>query len=159
MPNIDLGLRSLRKTFENRMDRMGGCMDWELSPGLFGADVGGNIYDFEAENYVYFLDHIRSLGDLLRGLSELSPLADDALDVAERMDEQGFLEFKIALAHERGLKARVECGSKISPRYDHLLIPELFLAAIPVAEQCEAPLGAALVRMMTLRLREEERVR
>jgi len=114
---------------------------WNLSRDLFG-DVGADINDFEAYNYIYFLDNVKSIEDLLEGLCQLSPLADDALEVAEHMDQQDFYEFKLALAYER------RQDSKLPNKYSALVIPNWFIYAIPVTDKCKIPLGAALIRVI-----------
>ncbi len=114
------------------------------SKELFG-DVGADINDFQLFNYTYFLDNVRSLQDLLKGLEELSPFADDALDVARSMTERDFCDFKLALAHERW-----QGESRMPERFFHLLIPDKFIAGQPIAEKFEAPLGAVLIRIMEI---------
>ena len=120
---------------------------WTLSRALFG-DVGADIYDFEMFNYVYLLDHATSREALVNGLRELSPLADDALDIAEQMTEGDFYDFKIALAHERGISARGDGESKMPDKYYALILPERLITAIGLAQKAEVPLGAAIIRMM-----------
>ena len=115
---------------------------WKVSSDLFG-DVGCDIHDFEPYNYTYFLDNVKSIEDLLKGLCQLSPLADDALKVAERMNQQDFYEFKSALAYER----RQE-DSRLPNKYDALVIPKWFIPAISIADKCKMPLGAALIRVI-----------
>lgn len=111
---------------------------WTLSRDLFG-DTGAEIHDFEMHNYVYFLDHVQSLKDLIEGLCQLSPLADDALHIAKRMNNS---DFKTILAHERVGKYRI-------PRiYLPLILPKWFMRALPIAEELKVPLGAVMIRMI-----------
>lgn len=125
--------------------------EWELSYRLFG-NIGYNIYDFEMGNYVYFLDNIKSLADLIEGLFVLSPLADDALEVAEQMNENDFYDFKIALARERGICQRGgEIDSIFPTRYMPLLIPEQFVLGNSLADKFEVSLGTALIRVIESR--------
>ena len=91
---------------------------WSVSRDLFG-DTGADINDFEIYNYTHFLDNVKSQKDLLEGLRQLSPLADDALEVAEQMNHQDFYEFKTALAYERKQEDR-----KMHKRYLALVIPK-----------------------------------
>ena len=113
-----------------------------VSRELFG-DVGCDINDFELFNYVYFLDNVKSLRDLLKGLEELSPLADDALEVAKLMTEQDFWNFKRTLVYERKQKE-----SRMLQKFFHLLIPDRFLAGQQIAKKARVPLGAVLIRIM-----------
>ena len=119
---------------------------WEISSRLFG-DTGCNIYDFDESNYKYFLDNVRSLEDLMLGLYQLSPFADDALDVASLMTEDDFLNFKIALARERH-SAKEDEDSVFPSQYDALLVPEKFLSAALITQEFQAPLGVALIKFM-----------
>ncbi len=119
---------------------------WLLSSDLFGDPWEMN--DFEMRNYTFFLDNVRSLENLLKGLCELSPMADDALRVAEHMNHQDFYEFKLALAYERLVCERQQEDSKMPVRYDTLVIPRWFVYALPLAEKCVVPLGATIIRLM-----------
>ncbi len=119
---------------------------WGVSPELFG-DVGVNIYDFQAHNYVYFLDHVTSKEELIRGLRELSPLADDALDVAEKMDDRAFARFKHALKRERS-PVYGDGRNSMPLRYGVLLLPRRFLEALPLTEEYDVSLGVVLIRIM-----------
>jgi len=139
----------MKATSEERsklIQQMEGTEDhpyWSLSGNLFG-DVGVDIWDFEIDNYIYFLDNIRSLEDLLRGLHELSPFADDALEVAKGMNAQNFYEFKLTLAYER----RQE-DSKMPEKYYALVLPKWFSPyALLLAEKAIVPLGATLIRLL-----------
>jgi hypothetical protein len=120
---------------------------WSLFRELFG-DFGVDIYDLEMENYNYFLDHVKSLAKLISGLEELSPLADDALEVATQMSEQEFYDFKRALARERGLSERDETGTTLSPAYMRLVLPDRFLTALLIASEANVALGVALIRLI-----------
>lgn len=133
---------SKRVTIRERLDEH----PWKLSEDLFG-NVGAEIYDFLMENYVYFLDHAGSLADLKRGLWELRPLFDDALDVAEQMNDRDFKKFKLALCYERELAKGIEGRSKMPARYLVLLFPRRLVKAFPLAEQALVPLGVALIRV------------
>lgn len=119
---------------------------WGLSPDLFGEVGPGqiDIYAFRADHWVFFLNNVNSLENLLEGLRQLSPLVDDALEVAEQMGDRDFRKFKKALVKERR-------GEKAMPgKYDALLIPEGFLLGALVADKFEVPLGAALIRLRRL---------
>ena len=142
MPDVDPKGKT-RWTLEEREE----LFAWQLSSQLFG-DTGWNMNDFDASNYVYFLDTVGSLEDLVEGLRELSPLADDALDIAEAMTPQDFFDFKLCLAHERG-RGKID-GSKMTKRYRQLCIPKRFVKGCIMAQQFEVPLGAALQRMAEL---------
>lgn len=96
---------------------------------------------------MYFLNNVASLESLEEGLRQLSPLADDALAVAEQMDEEDFSEFKRALSHERHI-AQEGGESRMPIKYGPLLIPERFLVATPVAEKFAVGLGATCMRIM-----------
>ena len=115
---------------------------WLLSPELFG-DVGADIHDFFIGNYVYFLNNVNSLDKLLEGLRQLSPLADDALKVASRINREEFDYFKINIPNYRK-------GLRGNHKYRRLLIPERFLevSLSEIPEKCQVPDGTALIRMM-----------
>lgn len=102
---------------------------------------------------IYLLDNATSHEALVNGLRELSPLTDDALKIAEQMSDQDFYDFKIALAHERGLSMHGEVGSKLPKKYLALVLPRRLIAATELAQKAQAPLGAVIIRMMEL---EEE---
>jgi len=122
-----------------------GCCPWSLSYDLFG-DFGIDIYDFNMNDYNFFLDNVSSLEDLLKGLEQLSPLADDALEIAKQMANPDFYKFKKALQYERQHYKRQEKVSKMPSRYYALLIPNWFVYALPIADKCKIPLGGALIR-------------
>lgn len=129
--------------------------NWALSTKLFG-EVGVDIWDFELSNYVYFLDHVPSVQDLREGLWQLSPLADDALAVAEKMEESDFALFKQALLAERlsspqsstSLQPHFWHDLKIPSRFHSLLIPDKFISGFLMTSQFAVPLGTALIRIM-----------
>lgn len=137
-----------RWTFAERAERMWAVSSgygWHLSPELFG-DVGCNINDFMTFNYVHLLDHAWSVEDLIAGLQELSPIADDALDVAIAMTAVDFAVFKLARARD---KASGNQGPTAVPQqFFPLLIPARFIKGVAIAEKFNAPLGAVLIREM-----------
>ena len=113
--------------------------------GLLGCDRK-YIWFFDFGDYVYFLDHVQSLGDLVLGLYELSPLADDALVVAETMTPADFSIFKVSLAQEREKRD----NSVLSEREQIIILPWRFVHAALLAEKYQVPFGAALIRIMDL---------
>ncbi len=113
-----------------------------LSKELFG-DAGCDINDFQIDNYTYFLDNVASCEDLVRGLRQLSPLADDALLIAGGMSEREFRRFKRALAKER----RGEY-SNAPKKFRVIIMPERFTPAILLADKFQVPLGTALIKLM-----------
>ena len=135
-----------RYTLRERLDVEGGTCCWKLSPILFGEEVR-DITDFMSYNYVFFLDHVASREELVRGLRELSPLADDALDIAEHISDQDFIKFKLALRRERASIKKFSKGT-MPPEYLALVIPVRFPEAILAAEEFEEPLGVTLIRNM-----------
>lgn len=116
---------------------------WCLSFDLFG-DAGVNIHDFCAYNYTYFLDTVETRYNLERGLDELSPLADDALELVKMWGEDEFTRFKEELTKERA----AEEDSAFPSEWHCLLIPKRFIFGMILAEQTEAPLGTALIRIL-----------
>ncbi len=120
--------------------------EWVLPTELFG-DMGVDIYNFEVDNYTFFLDNVKSLNQLVEGLQNLSPLADDALSIAKKMKEQDFLIFKKVLQYERKME-----DSRLPNKYLSLVIPQKFILANPLAEEYKVPLGAALIRMIELEI-------
>jgi len=129
---------------------------WYLSPRLFGNDLGTrDIYDFEFGSYIYFLDHTKSVNDLIEGLRELSPFADDALAVAECMSEQDFINFKLALVRERKIaKGEAEGLESCMPRrFDPVVLPKriLDIQLRGITKKAEVALGVALVRSLELK--------
>lgn len=126
---------------------------WYLSSRLFGDDRWGDIHDFEFSSYIYFLDQAKSVNDLIEGLRELSPFADDALAVAEHMSEQDFIDFKLALIKERQAVKQEELESCMPRRFGPLVLPkrilDVQLRGIP--EKFRVPLGTALVRVLEIK--------
>jgi hypothetical protein len=121
---------------------------WSVSKELFG-DTGCDIHDFESYNYVYFLDNVNSLEDLVKGLTELSPLFDEALIVARKMTENDFFDFKLQLAHERKIvKSEIYEESKLQRKYFPIVLPSIFISAHLITEKYEVPLGVALIRIV-----------
>ena len=98
--------------------------------------------DDEVASYKWFLDNASSLDDLILGLTELCPFADDALAVAQQMSEDDFVDFKLCLVAER----RGE-DSSMSEAYRTIVLPEKILQGMLLAEKTKVPLGAALVRI------------
>lgn len=137
--------------------------DWDIEcRELFGqnpdAESGtdehytpGDMYCFTLWHYTHFLDTVKSLDDLLRGLFQLSPFVDDAFKVAESMSDADFVEFKLALVQERKC-ARGEGESKMPQKYSSLLLPDRFLVAIFLSNQACVSLGPALIRHMETEL-------
>jgi hypothetical protein len=145
---------SLKSPTVNERLSSKGC--WYLSGELFGGR-GCDIFDFEIESYVHFIDNVTSLGELRRGLQELSPLADDALAVALLMDNVRFATFKISLIAER-IKAQIPSPlmvldtekmdtEKMPEQFYPILIPQSFIKGVMIADNFGVPLGAALVRI------------
>jgi len=130
-----------------------------LSPELFGKDAGagiGDILDFEMEDYRYLLDNVKSLKDLIAGLAKLSPLADDALDIAENMTSLEFSTFKLALIKEREMAAEDYGESCMPKKFMPLLLPERFIDAILIAKQAGVAMGVALIRLMEIEEKKEK---
>ena len=112
-----------RTTFQERQDSVW----WDLSHELFG-DAWGDINDFELTDYRYFLDNVGSLEDLKRGLYELSPLADDALSVAEVMNNLDFAVFKLSLVQEReSSRFQLQQQSTMPKKFLALVAPSKFI--------------------------------
>ena len=130
-----------RWTISERLD-IDHSDDWILSEHLFG-DGMIDINDFESNNYNYFLDHVASLDELIAGLQQLSPLADDALSVAENMNERKFQRFKSALKAERDCKSRSAFPKKLGS----LILPINFIQATVLTEIYEVSLGVALIKL------------
>ncbi len=117
------------------------CINRKLDWKLFGTS---EIYGLdEMSQYVSFLDKVSSLEDLVRGLTELSPFADDALVVVKSMGESDFCTFKLALPSEHRGDER-----KLPERFGNILLPDRFIQAIILSEKAGAPLGATLVRIL-----------
>ena len=117
-----------------------------LPEELFG-DAGCDIHDFEIDNYVYFLDNVKSCEDLIRGLRQLSPLVDDALLIAESMNKQEFLRFKCVLAKERR-----EEYSNVPKKFRTIMMPKQFVSAMLLVDKdkYEVCLGVVLLRLIDL---------
>ncbi len=134
-----------RYTFRERELSTGISRDWILPAGLFRPNIRGlELFDFREEDYAFFLDNVRLLADLIRGLRALSPFADDALDVAESMTESDFVDFKLAIAYERAQAEKQ--GSRMPEQFLSLTIPLQFLLASSVAEKYQVDLGVALLQ-------------
>ncbi len=106
-----------------------------------GSDVEGS--------YIYFLDNVSSLEELNQGLEELSPFADDALEVSRNMTVHDFCDFKLSLPFgRRGV-------SHVMPKnFLPILLPSLILKGMILSEKFAAPLGTTLVRMLEVELEQ-----
>lgn len=122
---------------------------WSLSKELFGNVIDMN--DFESDNYKYFLDNVKSRQDLVRGLNELSPFADDSLLVAQKMSERDFRKFKNTINYG----SQNEYGeSEVPKKYYSLAIPQRFFEAVILEEKFRVSLGVILIRMAELEKKE-----
>lgn len=106
-----------------------------------GSDVEGS--------YIYFLDNVSSLEELNQGLEELSPFADDALEVTKSMSERDFCDFKLALPAERDGK-----DGHMPEQFVSLLLPTRLLKAMFLSQKAAAPLGTTLIRMLEVELEQ-----
>lgn len=118
---------------------------WHISGELFGDTGAAHMFDFLNENYCYFLDNVDSNENLIRGLEEISPFADDALAVAQEFTLSDFKRFKDALATERRLEATDV--SNFPDDWLAILLPARFILATMLAENENVPLGTALIRI------------
>lgn len=134
-----------RPTLEDRLNFKD---PWLLIPPHFDGFI--EIWDFEAHHYVNFLNSTRSIDDLVTGLTQLSPLADDALDLAEKMSDSDFEQFKAELSAERSQAKNLSETTNTQLRFGALMLPSQFLPAQLLAPQFEATLGTALIRIMPL---------
>lgn len=123
---------------------------WYLPADLFGRDSFGDgnceINDFGTEDYVYFLNNVKTLEEMIEGFRHLSPLADDALSAAKSMNGADFQRFKKALAYER----RQDEKRRMPKKYLSLVLPERFLDGYVLAEEFRVTLGTALIRLVEL---------
>ena len=108
-----------------------------------------DIYNLDDEiaSYTCFLDNVKNKEDLIQGLTELKPFADDALEVACKMSDDDFITFKRELISERQGKS-----SNMPPAYLALVLPDKIMQAIILAQKAAAPLGAALIRILEVEL-------
>ncbi len=120
--------------------------DLYLSGRLFGHNMATyGIVDFEMSDYCYFLDNVKSLDDLIVGLVELSPFANDALNIAQKMSPIDFSVFKLALPRER---MAVDGAPRCMPeKFVALLLPSLFLEALFISSKARVSLGITLLRL------------
>ena len=116
-----------------------------LPADLFGT-IDINDFD-DASRYNNFLNNVRSLADLQRGLRSLGPLASDAFSVATKMDVIDFIDFKMRLARERMASKSGE-PSRMPERYYPIIIPEKFFMGLRVSSDFGAPLGTTLLRIL-----------
>ena len=122
-----------------------------LSTRLFGPHTEGlsslPLIDFQWDNYLYFLEHVGSLDDLVDGLAQLSPFADDALDAAEGMSHMDFADFKIALPQERRA-AHGDGVSRMPKKFHAILLPKHFIIPIKLSKQAAASLMVTTMRYL-----------
>jgi hypothetical protein len=123
----------------------------EAEPSSDELCTPADMYCFTIWHYTHLLDNVKSLSDLIEGLFQLSPFADDALEVALAMSEADFIEFKLVLVQERK-SARGEGESKMLEKYFSLVLPERFSMAIMLSGQAAVSLGPALIRIMETEL-------
>lgn len=138
-------------TLEEQLDKNFGSdgHGWKVSKELFG-NVGIDIYDFEMSNYIFFLDNVATLEDLIRGLQELSPLVDDALAIAKKMNEKDFYRFRKALPRERA-SALIDGQSHMSNKFQGLLLPQLILSSMFLVEEFQVALGVMMITILAER--------
>lgn len=105
--------------------------------------MGIDNLDDECGSYKDFLDNVQNKEDLVLGLTELRPFADDALKVAIQMTDFDFINFKLALVCERQGK-----DSKMSTAYRTIVLPARILQAMIIADKARAPVGSVLVRIL-----------
>ncbi|MEK7621698.1 MAG: hypothetical protein AAB415_00810 [Patescibacteria group bacterium] len=121
---------------------------WSGDIYSFGDNRDGNGVEYEEEDYAHFLSKVQTLEDLRQGLKELSPFADDALAVAETMDDADFVEFKLTLAHEKRMLVDHVGESRLPRRYLSLVLPTCLLKAGPVAQEFNVSIGVAMLRLV-----------
>ena len=119
---------------------------YPVSSKLFG-DVGAGIFDFEFYNYNYLLDNVETLEALVEGLEQLSPFADDALEITKTFSVEDFDRFKTDLSEERALSDKADTDSTFPHDWLPILIPSRFIEAQLLSSAARAPLGAALIRI------------
>ncbi len=117
------------------------CLVGGLSMKYFQAGEIDSLDDMS--QYVRFLDSVTTREELVEGLRELSPFADDALAAAERMTPEEFSDFKMRLSLERKGE-----DSEMPLAFTPILLPDRFLPAISLAQKAAAPLGTTLVRLL-----------
>ena len=146
--NMVRSARTKRRTFEELKEIF--FDDNNLAERLFAQNRHNRwgLVEFEMVDYIWFLDHVSSPADLIEGLEELSPFADDALDIAISMTELDFITFKLVLAIERRVAESGEGESKMSKLYHNLLLPNRFIEALSLAEKARTSMGLALYRMI-----------
>jgi len=147
MPGADsLDLEKSEKTRWTLQDRQNSQEPWLLCYEFFGEgkrDV--EIYDFGAPNYTLFLDRATSKPVLIEGLCQLSPLADDALKLAEGLSPVEFLEFRETLTKERS-----GTHTHRTSKFFEILVPRGFVEAQIISEIFEVSLGHTLIGLMEL---------
>jgi len=146
-------LRQLQKLFYG---------EYYLPNRLFQCESSNELTDFEITDYNRFLDTVETLEDLIEGLAELSPFADDALDVAESMTANDFTIFKLALIHERKIAFRLKDWnpnqlilidipgeeipeSKMPSQFAPILLPIKFIDAHFIAKIAQTSLSVAMI--------------
>ncbi len=145
MVRIKVIPRTKRRTLAELQDLFYG--QYFLSQRLFQCESSNELTDFEITDFGRFLDTVQTLGDLIEGLAELSPFADDALSVAESMTSDDFVTFKLALIHERKIVSGEEdLVSNMPKQFVILLLPAQFMEAFFIAEQFQVSLSVAMIR-------------
>ena len=96
------------------------------------------------KDYAKALDGAQSVEELREAIRPYRLVAQDALDVATRMDAVAFQEFQQGLRRERRGQSNTEAWME---RYGAILIPSVMLHVSMLAEQFGAPWGAAYSRL------------
>ena len=97
--------------------------------------------------YTAGINKCKTLYNLREFLRSWEGLADDALKVAEDMDDKAFKNFRKCAAMERAGKFSGEENQAI---VGTILMPELMFRASVLEEQYKAPWGACVIRLKSI---------
>jgi len=117
---------------------------WHLPEDLFGSSM--QIWDFQASDYINFLNKVGHKRDLVRGLTSLTPFTTEGVGIARDMTKHDFKVFKKALIRERETST-IGGDSRFPQKWVPIIVPGKFLLGYPLAEELEVALGVALIRI------------
>lgn len=104
--------------------------------------------DNVAEKYSIAISSCQTLSQLRETLADWAWIADDALDVAFKMDNQAFEKFLVGLSMER---SGIFAGEEWNNNFGSILMPNDMFAVSAKALQMHVTFGTMYKRMKELR--------
>lgn len=103
-----------------------------------------NYTDDTPSEYAAALNAADTLDSLIDTIKEYDDVTWDALEIAEAMSQNDFIEFRKALKKERNKKFS---GKRSAEKYGAIFAPQKMLKVSIVANYFKVPWGCAFIRM------------